>query len=244
MSVKSIDKAISKIEAEAVSTEAPASETLPLGDVGTETTAQSPEVDTTSTEEAVVDTAPEAEAFDWEKEIASIEEMLKAPVQIKEQAPQEETPSEQEQELFRQKYEDELSKRIALQSEKSELEAMVKYQQTLLDKQSDKHLTIIDKQKDLEAELRRAKLAATPDEITPLAQSYVLFKENNAPVHKNRVIVKAIEFIQNITWVSGEDYLQKIYLAENKDIPQPEANAAPVMNLPKQDSKPQYFASF
>lgn len=50
MSVKSIDKAISKIEAEAASTETQVSDNLPLGDVGTETTAQLPEVDTVPTE--------------------------------------------------------------------------------------------------------------------------------------------------------------------------------------------------
>lgn len=152
-----------------------------------------------------VDNAPSAEPqendqskFDWESAINEVESLLKEPTNIKEEKPVEEvTPTPEEQELFKSKYEEELGKRIAIQSEKAELEAMVKYQQSLLDKQSDKHLTIIEKQKDLEAELRRAKSTQTPEVISPLAQAYQLYKESGTPVHKYRFLNTALELLQN-----------------------------------------------
>lgn len=157
--------------------------------------------------QTTVDNAPSADEnqnnqveskFDWENAINEVESLLKEPTNIREEKPVEEAaPTPEEQELFKTKYEEELGKRVAIQSEKAELEAMVKYQQSLLDKQSDKHLTIIERQKDLESELRRAKSTQTPEAVSPLSQAYQLYKESGTPVHKYRFLNAALELLQN-----------------------------------------------
>lgn len=169
-------------------------------------------------EQNAVDTKPD---FDRAKAFDEIEALLKEPVKVtqKEEQEPEPEPTPEEQENFRKKYEEEVQRRVALQWEKAELEAMVKYQQNMLDKQGDKQLTIIDKQKEMEIELRRAQAAQAPEEVAPLCQSYSLFQESWTPAHKYRLINQALELVQKVTWVSAEDYMQKIILAENKDIP-------------------------
>lgn len=148
----------------------------------------------------------------------------------------EEPLSEEEQENYRKLYESEVSKRIEIQWKNSELEALVKYQQNMLDKQGDKQLDIIDKQKEMEIELRRAQSSQTPEEIIPLSQSYQIYQENKTPIHKYRLINQALDLVQKVTWVSAEDYLQQIFLTENKDIPNIEW-VAPTAKAPEPEKK-------
>lgn len=240
MNVKKIDEIIEKtMEAESSDNNSTSVGTEGLGTVveAENLNAQVPEEIT----ETVITEGTEA---DFEALIREIEEELKAPVHVREEVPVEEVPTEEENTIFRTKYEDELSKRIAIQSEKAELEAMVKYQQSLLDKQSDKHLSIIDKQKDLEAELRRAKSAQVPEELTNLVQSFLLYREHNTPVHKYRFLNNLLGLSQNETGISAEEYLQKIILSETKEVPSPDGPVASKVTAPQADNSKPSFMSF
>jgi hypothetical protein len=59
-----------------------------------------------------------------------------------------------------------------------------------------------------------------PDQIAPLWQSYLLWEETKTPTHKWRAIKDALTLVENMTWVSAEDYYWTILRAENKDIPE------------------------
>ena len=140
-----------------------------------------------------------------------LQESMNNPVQPTQEEKKDEPLSEDEQENYRKLYEAEVAKRIELQWKNSELEALTKYQQNMLDKQGDKQLDIIDKQKEMEIELRRAQSSQTPEEIIPLSQSYQIYQENKTPIHKYRLINQALDLVQKVTWVSAEDYLQQIF---------------------------------
>lgn len=169
-----------------------------------------------------------------DEQLREITKSINEPVRVSES--KDEPLTQGEQENYKKLYESELEKRIAIQWEKSELEAMVKYQQNMLDKQGDKQLNIIDKQKEMEVELRRAQAAQTPEEIIPLSQSYQIYQENKTPIHKYRLINQALDLVQKVTWVSAEDYLQQIFLTENKDIPNIEW-VAPTAKVPEPEKK-------
>lgn len=239
MVVTKIDKVVANLEKEAAADNA-AVETAKteLGDeaVVEETSAQTP-TETTAPVEEVPQLTPvepgqnnqtDSNTIDWEKELREIDELIREPVRVpKEEAPKEEEPlTEKEQENYKKLYEDELNKRIEISGRNSELEATVKYQQTLLDKQSDRQLTIIDKQKDMEAELRRAQSAATPEEITHLVQSYSIYKENPKELHMLRYAHALLEEAQRVTNVSAEGYYNDIFLSLNKDVPNPEGGSS------------------
>ena len=165
-----------------------------------------------------------------------LQESINNPAQPAQEEKKEEPLSEDEQENYRKLYEAEVAKRIELQWKNSELEALTKYQQNMLDKQGDKQLDIIDKQKEMEIELRRAQSSQTPEEIIPLSQSYQIYQENKTPIHKYRLINQALDLVQKVTWVSAEDYLQQIFLTENKDIPNIEW-VAPTAKAPEPEKK-------
>ena len=165
-----------------------------------------------------------------------LQESMNNPVQPTQEEKKDEPLSEDEQENYRKLYEAEVAKRIELQWKNSELEALTKYQQNMLDKQGDKQLDIIDKQKEMEIELRRAQSSQTPEEIIPLSQSYQIYQENKTPIHKYRLINQALDLVQKVTWVSAEDYLQQIFLTENKDIPNIEW-VAPTAKAPEPEKK-------
>lgn len=165
-----------------------------------------------------------------------LQESINNPVQPAQEEKKDEPLSEDEQENYRKLYEAEVAKRIELQWKNSELEALTKYQQNMLDKQGDKQLDIIDKQKEMEIELRRAQSSQTPEEIIPLSQSYQIYQENKTPIHKYRLINQALDLVQKVTWVSAEDYLQQIFLTENKDIPNIEW-VAPTAKAPEPEKK-------
>ena len=92
--------------------------------------------------------------------------------------------------------------------------------ESMLEKEGDKYYWTIDKQKELEAELRSAKAAQMPEQIAPLWQSYLLWEETKTPTHKWRAIKDALTLVENMTWVSAEDYYWTILRAENKDVPE------------------------
>lgn len=165
-----------------------------------------------------------------------LQESINNPAQPAQEEKKDEPLSEDEQENYRKLYEAEVAKRIELQWKNSELEALTKYQQNMLDKQGDKQLDIIDKQKEMEIELRRAQSSQTPEEIIPLSQSYQIYQENKTPIHKYRLINQALDLVQKVTWVSAEDYLQQIFLTENKDIPNIEW-VAPTAKAPEPEKK-------
>ena len=165
-----------------------------------------------------------------------LQESINNSVQPAQEEKKDEPLSEDEQENYRKLYEAEVAKRIELQWKNSELEALTKYQQNMLDKQGDKQLDIIDKQKEMEIELRRAQSSQTPEEIIPLSQSYQIYQENKTPIHKYRLINQALDLVQKVTWVSAEDYLQQIFLTENKDIPNIEW-VAPTAKAPEPEKK-------
>lgn len=239
MVITKIDKVVANLEKEAAADNAAVDTAkTELGDevVVEETNAQTPTETTAPTEEipqlSPVETEPnnqvDSQTIDWEKELKEIDELLKEPVHVspKAEEPKEEEPlTEKEQENYKKLYEEELNKRIEISGRNSELEATVKYQQTLLDKQSDRQLTIIDKQKDMEAELRRAQSAATPEEITHLVQSYSIYKENPKELHMLRYVHGLLEEAQRVTNVSAEGYYNDIFLSLNKDVPNPEGGS-------------------
>ena len=145
-------------------------------------------------------------------------------------------------ELINQRLRDEISKRIELQSKNAELEAMVRYQQNLIDKQSDKQFGYIDRQKELESELRRLQGNSVPEGLSKIAECFSLYNEHKTPLHKWALVNEMLGFLQNMSGVSGEDYLQKMFSAEYKDIPMPDTYVAPTVNLPGKDEKPQFMS--
>lgn len=145
-------------------------------------------------------------------------------------------------EFLNQRLRDEISKRIEVQSKNAELEAMVRYQQNLIDKQSDKQFGYIDKQKELESELRRLQGNSIPEGLSKIAECFSLYNEHKTPLHKRALVNEMLGFLQNMSGVSGEDYLQKMFSAEYKDVPMPDTYVAPTVNLPGKDSRPQFMS--
>lgn len=124
-----------------------------------------------------------------------------------------------EMENYKKLYEQEIEKRIALESEARQTATEVAYLKNMLDKEWEKYYSNIDKQKELEAELRIANASKMPEQISPLWQSYLLWQETNTPAHKRRAVRDALTLVENMTWISANDYYWTIIKAENKDIP-------------------------
>lgn len=141
--------------------------------------------------------------------------------QVAEQpSPVEEPISKEENDNYKKLYEKELERRVALEGDNRNVNAEVKYLRTMLEKEGDKYYWTIDKQKELEAELRVANAARMPDQIAPLWQSYLLWEETKTPTHKWRAIRDALNLVEGMTWVSAEEYYATILRTENKDIPE------------------------
>ena len=134
--------------------------------------------------------------------------------------PVDEPLTDEENQNYKKMFDQEVERRVAAEGEARNAAAEAKYRKTMLEKESDKHYWDIDKQKELEAELRVAKAAQMPDQIAPLWQSYLLWEETKTPTHKRRAIKDALTLVENMTWVSAEDYYWTILRAENKDVPE------------------------
>lgn len=134
--------------------------------------------------------------------------------------PVDEPLSEEENQNYKKLLDQEVERRIAAEGEARNAAAEAKYRKNMLEKEGDKYYSNIDKQKELEAELRVANAAKMPDQIAPLWQSYLLWEETKTPTHKWRAIKDALTLVENMTWVSAEEYYWNILRAENKDIPE------------------------
>jgi len=134
--------------------------------------------------------------------------------------PVDEPLSEEENQNYKKMFDQEVERRLVAEGEARNAAAEAKYRKTMLEKEGDKYYSNIDKQKELEAELRVARAAQMPDQIAPLWQSYLLWEETKTPTHKWRAIKDALTLVENMTWVSAEDYYWTILRAENKDIPE------------------------
>ena len=134
--------------------------------------------------------------------------------------PVDEPLSEEENQNYKKMFDQEVERRVAAEGEARNAAAEAKYRETMLEKEGDKYYSNIDKQKELEAELRIANAAKMPDQIAPLWQSYLLWEETKTPTHKWRAIKDALTLVENMTWVSAEEYYWSILRAENKDIPE------------------------
>lgn len=134
--------------------------------------------------------------------------------------PVDEPLSEEENQNFKKLFDQEVERRVAAEGEARNAAAEAKYRKTMLEKEGDKYYWTIDKQKELEAELRSARAAQMPEQIAPLWQSYLLWEETKTPTHKRRAIKDALTLVENMTWVSAEDYYWAILRAESKDVPE------------------------
>ena len=134
--------------------------------------------------------------------------------------PVDEPLTEEENQNYKKMFDQEVERRVAAEGEARNAVAEAKYRKTMLEKEGDKYYWTIDKQKELEAELRVAKAAQMPEQIAPLWQSYLLWEETKTPTHKRRAIKDALTLVENMTWVSAEDYYWTILRAENKDVPE------------------------
>lgn len=143
--------------------------------------------------------------------------------QVQEQTVPVEEPEEakeSESKNFKKLYEQELERRVALEGEARQAAAETQYLRTMLEKEGDKYYSNIDKQKELEAELRIARSSQMPEPIAPLWQSYLLRKETNTPAHKWRAVKDALSLVESMTGVSAEDYYANILRTESPDIPE------------------------
>jgi len=129
-------------------------------------------------------------------------------------------PTVEENKNFKKLYDEELERKLQVEGEARQAAAEAKYRKSMFDKESEKSYSNIDKQKELEAELRLAKSAQMPEKVAPLWQSYLLWQESNTPVHKYRAVKNALDLVEEMTWVSAMDYYEQILRAENKDIPE------------------------
>lgn len=134
--------------------------------------------------------------------------------------PVDEPLTSEENQNYKKMFDQEVERRIAAEGEARNATAEAKYRKTMLEKEGDKRYADIDKQKELEAELRSARAAQMPEQIAPLWQSYLLWEETKTPMHKRRAIKDALTLVENMTWVSAEDYYWAILRTENKDIPE------------------------
>ena len=82
--------------------------------------------------------------------------------------PVDEPLTDEENQNYKKMFDQEVERRIAAEGEARNATAEAKYRKTMLEKEGDKYYSNIDKQKELEAELRVANAARMPDEIAPL----------------------------------------------------------------------------
>lgn len=156
--------------------------------------------------------------------------------------PVDEPLTEEENQNYKKMFDQEVERRVAAEGEARNAAAEAKYRKTMLEKEGDKYYWTIDKQKELEAELRSARAAQMPEQIAPLWQSYLLWEETKIPTHKRRAIKDALTLVENMTWVSAEDYYWAILRAESKDVP--EVNDKASITSTAQNMNGQNKASF
>jgi len=212
-------------------TEAPVVATAPVDNSteGTETVTDL-NVDQLPEKSDATEAPNQTESDSFDKDFAELAALVGYDVNAKqEQKPEEaelkpdpvdEPLTEEENQNYKKLYDQEVERRVVAEGEARNAVAESKYRKTMLEKEGDKYYWTIDKQKELEAELRSAKAAQMPEQIAPLWQSYLLWEETKTPTHKWRAIKDALTLVENMTWVSAEDYYWAILRAESKDIPE------------------------
>lgn len=131
------------------------------------------EIDTPETAEPAIEEQP---SDDFDKQFAELEALLSAdqapaqsnPVDSGQEPEKEEPLTDEQNQNFKKLHDSEIERRIAAEGEARQAAAEAKYRKTMFEKEGDKYYSNIDKQKELEAELRLAKAAATPEAIAPL----------------------------------------------------------------------------
>lgn len=123
-------------------------------------------------EQAVPESVP---SDDFDTQFAELEALLKGD---QTPAPQAEVPVDTQPEPkenveindqnYQQLFDQEVERRIALEGEARQAAAEAKYRKNMFEKEGDKYYSHIDKQKELEAELRIAQASAMPEDIAPL----------------------------------------------------------------------------
>lgn len=180
--------------------------------------------------EVAAEVHAQTESDSFEKDFEELAKMIWYDVDSKtynksEEAEQKSDPvdeplTEEENQNYKKMFDQEVERRIAAEGEARNAAAEVKYRKNMFEKEGDRYYWTIDKQKELEAELRSAKAAQMPEQIAPLWQSYLLWEETKTPTHKWRAIKDALTLVENMTWVSAEDYYWAILRTESKDIPE------------------------
>lgn len=168
----------------------------------------------------------QSQSDDFENQFKELSAMFSTPATKVEEAvqPQSVEPEVQSSPVedidYKSMYEKELERRIELEWENRNANTELKFLKNTLDREGDKSSWMIDKMKELEAELRVANAARTPEQIAPLGQSYLLREETKAPNHKWRAVRDALTLVENLTGISAEDYYSSILRSESPDIPE------------------------
>lgn len=121
---------------------------------------------------------------------------------------------------YKELYEQERQKNLLLEWEKKDLTWQATYFKNSLDKEWEKQRELMDKIKDLEAELRTVNAKSIPEQFVPLTQTYNLRQETKIPAHKWRAVKEALTVVENLTWVPASDYYNQIIKNESPDIPE------------------------
>lgn len=152
--------------------------TIQEGDLSTvETDVQEQEVPQ-DIPEAVEQQAPESTpSDDFDAQFAELEALLKGDDTVS-QATEAQVPVDQESDQqpkvdinennYQELFDKEVERRVALEGEARQATAEAKYRKAMFEKEGDKYYSHIDKQKELEAELRIAQSATMPEDIAPL----------------------------------------------------------------------------
>jgi hypothetical protein len=156
--------------------ETPAAVTLPEADAGQQVTMDSnPEDLPEKSLEAEAPSQTESDSFD--KDFAELAAMVGYDVSSKSEQeseaaqqpdPVDEPLSDEENQNYKKMFDQEVERRVAAEGEARNAAAEAKYRKTMLEKEGDKYYSNIDKQKELEAELRVANASKMPDQIAPL----------------------------------------------------------------------------
>lgn len=121
---------------------------------------------------------------------------------------------------FKELYEQELQKRLDYEWEQQNLLWQVNYLKSSLEKEGNKYWELMDKNKELEKELRTVNSRSIPEQFVPLSQTYNLWQETKIPAHKWRAVKEALTIVENMTWVPASGYYDQIIQAETHDIPE------------------------
>ena len=112
---------------------------------------------------------------DFDKQFAELEALINAKPEPEaaadvsvDEAKKPEPISDEDMKNYQKLYDSEVEKRIAAEGEARQAAAELTHRKSLFEKEGNKKYEIIDKQRELEAELRIAQAAAMPETLAPL----------------------------------------------------------------------------